>query len=149
MLKHLMMSLLSGLWQMSNPAPAPVLLKQFVQEVMANKLDEPALADKYMCTSLLQRTDEKGDKVRTLFHMTLTSYREVLHKQHIDPQALVIIPFAELRTKPIEIIGDTQHVYVAQYKGEICGYFLMQESKIDSFTLLDKGERGFFLSYCE
>ena len=76
-------------------------------------------------------------------------YREELHKRQIDPQALVIIPFDELATKPVDIMDDTQQVYVAQYKGGIFGYFLMQGDRIASLTLLDKGKRSFFIPYCD
>lgn len=150
MLKSFIISLFIGLSQPGTPTPPPhVLLQQFLQDIADNKLDETALAQKYMCPSLLARQGEKGDKARMLFHMTLASYREDLRKQRIDPQSLVIIPFDVVAARPLEIIGDTQHVYVAQYKGETFGRFLMQDGKIAALNLLNKGNRGYFLPYCE
>ena len=149
-MKTLLCILLLSFWQPNFHSQPTSLLQEFICDVASQKLSDTDLAEKYMCTTLFHRTDQVGDKVRTLFHMTIEEYRERLRKRQIDPKNIVITAFDNLAIKPVEIIGGTEQVYDAQYEGKHFCYFLLENDKIASLNLIHKGDkRAFFLSYCK
>ncbi len=149
-MKFLLYACLLNYWQ-STPQPQPtLLLHEFLREVASQQLSDTELAEKYMCASVTQRRDQAGDRMRYFFHLTIDWYRKELREQHIDPQDIVITPFNDLTIKPVEIIGNTEQVYEAHYKGKNFCYFLLEGNKIISLNLIHKDTKSnFFLPYCE
>lgn len=141
---------LLGFWQPTLAPKPTTMLHEFLREVASQQLSDTELAEKYMCTSIIKRRDQAGDRTRYLFHLTIEWYRKELQEQHIDPNDIVITPFDELAIKPVVITGNNNQVYEAHYKGKNFCYFLLDGDKITSLNLLHKDAKSnFFLPYCD
>lgn len=152
-MKTLICAFFLSLTQQGTPTTPIVLLQNFLRSVMEARMSNTALASEYFCTTVPQRNNESGIKVRKGIDLALTMQRDLLRAQHVNASDVTIIPYDELPTseippKPFHMLGDTKHVYVAQYHGKIVSYFLMSDGKIASNLLLGQGDEHYFINFC-
>lgn len=120
------------------------LLKEFVCDVLNTKLSNTEIGNKYFYTEVLHRTDHYGEEARGYLDFALSHQRDSLQAKHINPAEVSFTPYgalpiSELPAKPFHMLSETKHVYVAQYRGKIILYFLLQENKIVSTLLIGQG----------
>lgn len=127
-------SLLIGLSSLNNSYQVPAL-KEFVRDALETKLTNTEIGDKYFCKALLRRSDQSGEKARGYLEIALSHQRDNLRAENVNPNEVTATAFNALPDKPIYIIGETDYVYVIQYKGKPLIYVLMKDEKIAS-TLL-------------
>lgn len=123
-----------------------------MRDAVEQKLTNRALADKYFDTAVLHRTDERGAKARKGMEWALTMQRDLLRAQHVNADKVTFklydeLPTSEIPPKPFHMLGETKHVYVAQYQGEIVSYFLLKEDKIASTLLIGQGDEHYFIDF--
>lgn len=128
-------------------------LKEFTRDAVEQKLNNTELADKYFCTNMLHRNDEHGAKARKGMEQALTMQRDLLRAQRVNVDKVTFTPYDELPAnqvppKPFHMAGETKHVYVARYQGEIVSYFLLHNDKIASTLLIGQGDEHYFIDFC-
>ena len=142
------------LWlPITKPSEPDKWLREYMRDAVEQKLNNTALSDKYFCTAMLHRTDEYGAKARKGTEWALTMQRDLLRAQHVTADEVTFTAYDELPAnqippKPFHMLGDTKHVYVAQYHGEIVLYFLLQDDKIASTLLIGQGVEHYFIDFC-
>ena len=148
-MKILLCSLLFMFWRPSVIAQPTAVLQKFILDLAGKRLSNTALEEKYFCQMLFQQQSAASNKARTVMDNYLTLLRSQLTDKQVYTEEIKFVPFNLLSDKDFELIGDTQQVYAAQYRGSILCYFLMKEDRIDSFLLLNQGGRAYFVSFCE
>ncbi|MGI4885768.1 MAG: hypothetical protein ACRYFR_12490 [Janthinobacterium lividum] len=138
---------------LTKPSKPDKWLREFMRDAVEKKLDNTVLADKYFCTNILHRTDEYGEKARKGTEWALTMQRDLLRAQHVNADEVTFTPYDELPAskippKPFHMLGETKHVYVALYRGEIVSYFLLQDEKVASTLLIGQGDEHYFIDFC-
>lgn len=154
MLKTFFCFLAISLSPLSPPALPNAMLKQYVIDSVGSKLSNEELWGKYFCTTLLGRTDQDGEKTRSILDFWLSQQRNFLRKDQMNLAGVTIAPFDslaanELPTKPFHMMSETTHTYVARYHGEIILFFLLQDDKIASTLLVNMGGENNFTSFCK
>lgn len=138
---------------LAKPSGPNQRLKEFTRDAVEQKLNNTELADKYFCTTMLHRNDEHGAKARKGMEQALTMQRDLLRTQRVKADEVTFTPYDKLPAnqvppKPFHMVGETTHVYVAQYHGAIVSYFLLQNDKIASTLLIGQGDEHYFLDFC-
>lgn len=128
-------------------------LKAFVRDAVAQQLSNTELKDTYFCTNMLHRTDAYEEKARKGMEWALTMQRPFLREKQLNLDEVRFAPYESLSVgerpaKPFHMLGETKNVYVAQYRGEIILYFLLQDDKIASTLLLGQGSEYYFIDFC-
>jgi hypothetical protein len=152
-MNHLLCSLLLCLLALGKPVEPTNTLKEFVRDLVDRKLSNTEIGERYFCTTVLHRTDHYGEKARANLDSSLSLQRDYLHTQQITLSdvkftAYDALPATEVPPKPFHMLGETTHVYVAQYHGEIVLYALLQDDQIASILLLGQGDEHYFLDFC-
>jgi len=124
-----------------------------MRDLLDSKLGNTEIGERYFCTAVLHRTDHAGEKARTFLEYSLSQQRDELRTQQVNPReveftAYDALPTVEVPPKPFHMLGETTHVYVAQYHGKIVLYALLQDDKIASTLLLGQGDEHYFMNFC-
>jgi len=135
--------------QALGPVNPNILLRELIRDIAANKLSDVEIEDKYFCTQMLHRADEPGEKARTAAAFWLADIRRELAKQHVNVEELTFPAYSDLPDETMEIMGGSQNVYVARYKGASFRYVQLEGDKVASLLLVDQGNRGFFFTLCK
>lgn len=152
-MKPIFCSLLISFFSLfSFPTPASKL-KAFIHDMLEKKLSNSEIGEKYFCTNVLHRPDHYGEEARGYLEFALSHQRDSLQAKPINSDEISFTPYdalpaSELPAKPFHMLSDTKHVYVAQYKGKIILYFLLQEDKIASTLLIGQGDEHYFVNLC-
>ena len=152
-MKMLLCALLLTFSKSTTPPKSSTILKEYVQDVVEKKLSDTEIGDKYFCTQMLHRTDQKGEDARKYLQFALSYQRSSLQKKQVKLDEVKFLlydslPPNELPTKPFHMLGETTNVYVAQYNGEIVCFFLLQNDKIASTLLINQGGESYFIDFC-
>lgn len=143
------LALFLGFWQPYTMVQPITLLQGFMLDLSSQQLPNLVLEEKYFCSSLLQQHANGDTKMRVMADSYLTLLKKQLSEQQVNTAEIQFIPFNQLPNKEFELIGNSQQVYAAQYRGDILCYFLLKEDKIESFLLLNQAGRAYFVSFCE
>ncbi len=132
---------------------SPTILKQFIQDVTENKLNNTEIGDRYFCTNLLHRNDSKGELARKYLQFALSQQRSLLQEKNLNLNEVRFTSYStlssdELPAKPFHLLNETENVFVAQYHGEIICFFLIENNKIASTLLIDQGGESYFINFC-
>jgi hypothetical protein len=141
------------LLQSVSPTNPNTNLKAFIHDTIEAKLSDTEIGDKYFCTQMLHRTDQKGEDARKYLQFALSYQRSSLQKKQLKLDEVKFIPYDslsanELPAKPFHMMSETRNVYVARYNGEIICFFLLQNGKIASNLLINQGGENYFIDFC-
>ncbi|MGI4821328.1 MAG: hypothetical protein ACRYFV_08970 [Janthinobacterium lividum] len=152
-MKMLTFALLLTFLQSVSPTNPNANLKAFIHDIIEAKLSDAQIGDKYFCTQMLHRTDQKGEDARRYLQFALSYQRSSLQKKQLKLDEVKFIPYDslsanELPAKPFHMLSETKNVYVAWYSGEIICFFLLQNGKIASNLLINQGGENYFIDFC-
>jgi hypothetical protein len=152
-MNNLLCSLLVCLLSLGKPTEPTESLKEFMRALVASKLSNAEIGERFFCTAVLHRTDQYGAKARAGLEYSLTLQRDYLRTQQMNLSEVTFTAYAALPAtavppKPFHMLGETTHVYVAQYHGEIVLYALLQDNQIASILLLGQGDEHYFINFC-
>ncbi len=152
-MKSLLLALLFTIMNFGNHQNSPTMLKQFIKDITEAKLSNTEIGDRYFCTTLLHRTDSKGEMARGYLQFALSQQRSLLQEKHLNLDEVKFTPYSalsssELPAKPFHLLGEAENVFVAQYHGKIICFFLIEDKKIASTFLIDQGGENYFINFC-
>lgn len=135
------------------PTAAPpadtVLLRQFMQAVTDGHTPDSTLIARFMCPDLLLRHgDPRVDRGRAGLTYLFGELRKDWRSRPGQLRRGRFLPSAAVPHPDFHMLGDEQGAYVLVVDDKPLIYFLVENSQVASFLLLDQGGERYFLDFC-